>query len=233
MRFAVLSDIHANLEALTKVLQKAYESEPDLIACVGDIVGYGPYPNECIDLIRQQCACVVLGNHDGGAVGRVPPKSFNTEGRIALEWTRDQLTTSNREFLQNLPASVVSYNATFVHASPRLPLDWEYVATLRTATEMFEHFSTAYCCIGHTHIPSILAADGTVNSIRDGQKHLINVGSVGQPRDGNPRASFALLDTETSAASIIRVEYDVSATATAIRQAGLPEFLAKRLQYGI
>ena len=233
MRFAVFSDIHANLEALTKVLARAYELEADLLVCLGDVVGYGPFPNECTELVRQRCAIIVQGNHDAGAAGGRDPGQFNPEGEAALVWTRSVLSRANREFLLNLPRSVVSYNVTFIHASPRNPSGWEYISTWDTGTKMFEHFATAYCCIGHTHIPSIVAADGTVNSIREGQKHLINVGSVGQPRDGNPRASFALLDTETSAASIIRVEYDLSATAAAIRQAGLPEFLAKRLQYGI
>ena len=233
MRVAVISDIHGNLEALTRVIGRTRAEGVDAIVCLGDIVGYGPFPNECIDLVCHHCGIIVQGNHDAGASEDLSTHRFNSEGKAAITWTREILTNTNRAFLQNLPVSVVSGDMTFAHASPREPENWEYIATWNTAAQVFGHFTTDYCCIGHTHIPVVIAADGKANTIRRGHKHLINAGSVGQPRDGNPRAAFALLDTSLPAVSIIRVEYDVSTTATAIRNAGLPEFLAKRLEHGI
>jgi len=233
MRVAIISDIHGNLEALHRVIERAYKEGAEEIVCLGDIVGYGPFPNECITIVRQECDIVVRGNHDAGAVGVLSLEDFNTEGRAAIEWTRPRLTTTNKEFIKELPFTRAANDVTYVHASPRKPQNWEYVATWHDATKMFGHFATTFCCIGHTHIPAIIAADGTANGYQKGQRHLINVGSVGQPRDGNPRAAFALLDTDSLAVSIKRVEYDVASTASAIRKAGLPEFLARRLVHGI
>lgn len=233
MHIAVISDIHSNLEALERVLERIRQERPDAVACLGDIVGYGPFPNECVDLVSQYCSIVVRGNHDAGAVGTISAEDFNREGKAAIEWTRLQLTAANLKFLKDLPVTSVSEDVTYVHASPREPERWDYVANWQDVAEVFDHVSTTFCCIGHTHIPAVVAADGAVNNFRKGQKHLVNVGSVGQPRDGNPRASFALLDTEAPSASIIRVEYDVAATADAIKKAGLPEFLARRLKHGI
>jgi putative phosphoesterase len=233
MRIAAISDIHGNLDALQRTLERVRQEGAQMIVCLGDIAGYGPFPNECIDLVRQECELTVVGNHDAGAVGNLTPLAFNTEGRAAVEWTRQQLTESNANFIKELPLARVSHDITFVHASPRRPQNWEYVATWREAAQMFNHFATGTCCLGHTHIPAIVCSDGVVNAFHPGQRHLINPGSVGQPRDGDPRASFALIDTDTASASIIRVKYDVASTADAIRKAGLPEFLARRLEYGI
>lgn len=233
MRTAILSDIHGNLEALQRVLDSVRQHHVDAIACLGDIVGYGPFPNECVDLMRQDCATVVKGNHDSGAVGELPSDDFNAEGKAAIAWTGDRLTPPNKEFLRNLPLTAESDGVMFVHASPREPDGWEYVANWDLAAQMFPHFAATYCCIGHTHIPAIIAANGALNNFQPGQRHIINPGSVGQPRDGDPRAAFALLDTDRASASIIRVAYDVASTAAAIRAAGLPEFLARRLGYGI
>jgi len=132
-----------------------------------------------------------------------------------------------------LPIIHNSNDVTYVHASPVNPEHWTYVFAWQDAAKAFLHFTTNTCCLGHTHIPAIVEANGMVNSYQEGERHLINVGSVGQPRDGDPRASFALLDTKRRSASIIRVEYDVAATAAAIREAGLPEFLARRLEFGV
>jgi putative phosphoesterase len=233
MRIAVISDIHGNLEALQRVLERIQAEKAQTIICLGDVVGYGPFPNECIALVRKECEFTICGNHDAGVVGTHAITAFNNEGRIAIEWTRPRLTEANMSFLKELPLARVSYDITFVHASPRKPTGWEYIATWRLAALMFGHFETGTCCIGHTHIPVIVSAEGEMNAFHPGQRHLINPGSVGQPRDGIPHASFALLDTDAPSASIIRVKYDIASTANAIRKAGLPEFLARRLSYGI
>jgi putative phosphoesterase len=233
MRLAIISDIHGNLEALQHVLDRVHKEGAESLVCLGDIVGYGPFPNECVDLVRQSCSIVIRGNHDAGAVGTLSSTEFNKEGRLAIEWTRTHLIPENREFLKNLPVSVASDTVTFVHASPREPERWDYIATWKHFAEAFDHFNTTVCCIGHTHVPAIVSPDGKVNGYQKGKRHLINCGSVGQPRDGDPRASFALLDTELDVASIIRVPYNVEATAKAIIEAGLPEFLARRLSFGI
>jgi putative phosphoesterase len=233
MRIAVFSDIHGNLEALTCVLKQVRKERADTLVCLGDIVGYGPFPNECIELVRKQCTIVVRGNHDTGAVYGALLEEFDADGRIAMEWTRSKLTPESGEYLRALPIIHNSNDVTYVHASPVNPEHWTYVFAWQDAAKAFLHFTTNTCCVGHTHIPAIVAANGMVNSYQEGERHLINVGSVGQPRDGDPRASFAPLDTKRHSASIIRVEYDIAATADAIRKAGLPEFLARRLAFGI
>jgi diadenosine tetraphosphatase ApaH/serine/threonine PP2A family protein phosphatase len=233
MRIAILSDVHGNLEALQRVFDSSRQLSVDTVVCLGDIVGYGPFPNECVDLLRQVCRLVVKGNHDAGCVGDVPHDKFNTEGEFAIAWTERVLTPGNKEFLRILPLTAKLDDVTLVHASPREPERWTYIANWALAAGIFPHFTTSTCCLGHTHIPGIVADDGRINTLDAGHRHIINPGSVGQPRDGDPRASFALLDTDTPSASIIRVPYDVASTATAIRAAGLPEFLARRLEYGI
>jgi predicted phosphodiesterase len=233
MRIAIISDIHGNLKAFQRMLSRVDNYRPETVVCLGDIVGYGPYPNECVDLVRERCTITIKGNHDAGAIGEIPLEHFSTEGKAAILWTRDRLTPSNEEYLKALPVISVFQDVTFVHASPHNPESWAYVATWRDAAQVFPHFITPYCCIGHTHIPAIVAEDGTVNDFQPGKRHLINCGSIGQPRDGNPRLSFAVLDTDVPSAEIVRVEYDVNSTASAIRAAGLPEFLARRLVHGI
>lgn len=233
MRIAVISDIHGNLNALERVIERIHTDRADGIVCLGDVVGYGPFPNECVDIVRDSCPIVVRGNHDAGAIGLIPSTEFNTEGRAAIEWTQLQITSRSREFLQKLPTTFVSNGVTYAHASPKEPGWWHYVATWEDALEVFEHFNTPFCCIGHTHIPAIVAENGMLNLYQNGQRHLINAGSVGQPRDGNPHASYASVDTDRGIVRIIRVAYDVGSTANAIRHAGLPEFLARRLEHGI
>lgn len=233
MRLAIISDIHGNFEALQQVLDQIRDEGVDTVACLGDIVGYGPFPNECIELVRMYCSIVIRGNHDAGAAGTVSSGEFNKEGRVAIAWTRAQLSQKNRQWIQELDVSAVVEDVTFVHASPEDPGKWHYVSTWEQYERSFDHFPTRFCCIGHTHIPAIVSPDRSVRGYAPGQRHIINCGSVGQPRDGDPRASFALLDTGADTAAIIRVAYDIEKTADATRSAGLPEFLAKRLSFGI
>jgi diadenosine tetraphosphatase ApaH/serine/threonine PP2A family protein phosphatase len=233
MRIAVISDIHANLSALTRTFEVIDQLSVDRVYCLGDIVGYGPSPNECIALIRERCAAVVKGNHDCGAIGEVPLDHFNTYGRSAIRWTKKHLTRKNTDYLRNLPLLQVEDDITFVHASPLHPADWRYIFAWPDAQRSFSAFGTRICFIGHTHIPVVVGEDGSVNIFRDGKRYLINVGSVGQARDGNPKASFGMLDTTAKTFEALRVEYDIEATAKAILAANLPDYLAQRLFLGI
>ena len=233
MRVAIISDIHSNLEALERTLEKIHELEPDRIYCLGDIVGYGPYPNECVTLVREQCTAVVQGNHDSGVIGTTPLEDFNSYGRKAIEWTRERITRAHRQYLESLPLTLKETNLTLVHASPNKPNEWMYVVTWPQAKEAFAAFKSRLCFIGHTHRPLIVGEDQSVDAFQKTGRFLINVGSVGQPRDGMKEASFGFLDTRAWTLEIIRVPYDIDRTAEAILKAGLPEYLARRLYLGI
>jgi diadenosine tetraphosphatase ApaH/serine/threonine PP2A family protein phosphatase len=233
MRIAIISDIHSNFEALASAISQIDALYVDEIFCLGDIIGYGPYPNECMNLVRERCTAVVKGNHDSGLTGETPLAHFNQYGRSAITWTQKQISGDNLKYLKELPLVSVQDDVTLVHASPLKPEMWTYVIAWPDAQECFKAFETSLCFIGHTHVPVIVGEDSSINSFRKGSRYLINVGSIGQPRDGNPYASFGLLDTEKWIYENIRVAYDVEKTADAISRAKLPEFLGKRLFLGI
>lgn len=233
MRIAVISDIHSNLPALQRSLEIIDKLSVDRIYCLGDTVGYGPAPNECVALVRERCSAVVKGNHDCGVIGEVPIDHFNTYGQSAIRWTRKHITKKNAEYLSALPLLCVDDDITLAHASPLNPADWRYIFSWPDAERSFAAFSTRLCFIGHTHIPVIVGEDGSVNMYRDGRRFLINVGSIGQARDGNARATFGLLDTTNQSFEILRLTYDIEATASAILKARLPDYLAHRLFLGV
>ncbi|MEW6512312.1 MAG: metallophosphoesterase family protein [Bacteroidota bacterium] len=233
MLIAILSDVHGNLPALQEVLKTAGEMKADVLYCLGDTVGYGPFPNECVDLVRDRCAVILKGNHDSGLVGDTPLSDFNHYGLSAIQWTRTAVTEENQEFLRGLPCATEQNGITLAHSSPLNPEAWTYVLTMRAAKENFAAFTTPLCFIGHTHVPVIIGEDGTVNKYAAGRRHIINVGSVGQPRDGNAQAAFGMFNTENQEFTMVRVPYDIQTTARAIRAAGLPEFLAQRLFQGV
>jgi len=233
MRIAVISDIHSNLPALLRTFEVIDQLSVDRVYCLGDIVGYGPSPNECVSAVQERCASVVKGNHDCGVIGELPLEHFNTYGQSAIRWTRKHITKKNAEYLSSLPLLRVMDDITLVHASPLHPEDWRYIFSWPDADRCFSAFSTCICFIGHTHIPVIVGEDGSVNMFRKGKRFLINVGSIGQARDGNPRATFGLLDTESVSFEILRVAYDIEATASAILAARLPDYLAHRLFLGV
>jgi diadenosine tetraphosphatase ApaH/serine/threonine PP2A family protein phosphatase len=232
MRIAIISDIHANLYALDQVLSDIHSIVVDEIYCLGDIVGYGPFPNECVSLVRRECSVVIAGNHDYGLIGKTPLNHFTSDGRDALIWTKKQISKENLEYLERRPLSVVQNNFTLVHASPFDPEHWPRILTMEEAQRAFWAFSTRICFIGHTHIPTIVGEDLTINAFRKDCRFLINVGSVGQPRDGDPRASYGILETENLSYELKRVTYDTDASAKAIFDAGLPKALGKRLVVG-
>lgn len=233
MRVAIISDIHGNLPALESVLKEIEGLKVDAMYCLGDTVGYGPFPNECLDIVREKCRVVLKGNHDSGLIGETSLDDFNQHGVKAILWSQDQVRKENWEYIRTLPLFTVEDGVTLAHSSPRQPNAWNYILTLRAAQDNFASFSTDLCFIGHTHVPVIIGEDSSVNKFRREGRFIINVGSVGQPRDGNPQAAFGLYDSDLRNYSVIRVAYDIDRTAKAMQEAGLPEFLSRRLYQGV
>jgi diadenosine tetraphosphatase ApaH/serine/threonine PP2A family protein phosphatase len=245
MRTLVVSDIHGNLEALKAVLADAGSFEAAI--CLGDIVGYGAQPNECIEAIQRLPRLVCLaGNHDLGATGRIDAALFSAGAGRALAWTKHALRPDNSEYLKGLRPTGIMPRIALSHASPRDPV-WEYLETVQQATANFKLFEQEACFVGHTHVPRVfeVGADGPRRSsvservelesieLFDGARRIVNPGSVGQPRDGDPRAAYAVLDTETGSFTARRVPYDVSRAQELILAAGLPTSLASRLALGM
>ncbi|MDD5593982.1 MAG: metallophosphoesterase family protein [Candidatus Margulisbacteria bacterium] len=221
MLYGIIADIHGNLEALDVVLRELRPA--DRLICAGDIVGYGPNPNECLQLIRGRNVQAIAGNHDKAAVGLMDTSRFNDSARRAIEWTGDQLTQANRKYLTDLPLLLESPDFQVVHGSLRSPLD-EYIFGLQAASPTFEIMSKDLLFVGHTHVPLRLKEKG---------KEIINPGAVGQPRDGDPRASFGLYDSGKRSFIFRRVEYNVAAVQEKMRIAGLPASLIERLRAGV
>ncbi len=245
MRVLVITDVHANIVALDAILQEA--GAFDVIWSLGDLVGYGPEPNACIERLCEFKHVAIPGNHDWGVLGLLDLSEFNHDARSANLWTREQLTDQNRAYLEGLPETSVQGDYTLAHGSPRHPI-WEYLFYANTAKASFDHFDTLACLVGHTHVPVIFqlpeggdecgvlpVGEGPL-ALRDATlrnaRYIINPGGVGQPRDGDPRAAFALLDTETSLFEHRRVEYDIAATQERMRALGLPPRLSARLSFG-
>lgn len=241
MRILIISDIHANLVAFEKVLAHA-KGKWDILWCLGDVIGYGPDPNDCVALLREQEHLSLSGNHDWAVLGRLDIFSFNADARAAISWTQNVLTDNNRAYLEELPSMVVEAPFTLAHASPRHPV-WEYILDQNTAAANFSCFETPYCLVGHTHAPIIfeeidedeaqahLPEYGRALRL-NGNRLIINPGSVGQPRDSDPRAAYAILDTKKMTWEHIRVEYDIPAVQERMRKHGLPYRLIVRLEYG-
>ena len=241
MRIAVLSDIHGNLPALEAVLA---ELKPyDVIWQLGDICGYGPLPNEVVALLAAEGAIGVRGNHDSAAIGQLETDSFNDDARAAVEWTAGVLTADTHRWLSALPLKMVDGSFTMVHGSPRDPT-WEYIFTAETARANMKRFQTSYCLVGHTHVPfvfvqgksggvdAVIAGEDSVLDL-DGTRIIVNPGSVGQPRDGDPRASAMIIDTEASTIAWHRVEYPIEKTQRLMTDLKLPKRLIQRLEYGL
>ena len=233
MRIAIISDIHGNLPALEAVLKEVSELKADVCYCLGDTVGYGPFPDECLDLVRDRCKIVLKGNHDSGLIGETSLDDFNQHGLKAILWSQQRVRKDNWDYIRSLPYSAVDNGLTLAHSSPHRPNAWTYILTLRAAQENFAAFTTELCFIGHTHVPVIIGEDSSINKFRKDCRFIINVGSVGQPRDGNPEAAFGVYDTDLRSYSLVRVPYDIERMEKAIREAELPEFLARRLSQGV
>jgi len=241
MKLGIFSDVHSNLTALDAVLALLKEQGADEYLCCGDLVGYGPDPGPCVKRLRQLKMTVVAGNHDYGVLGQTPVSSFNRAAQAAIVWTRKQLKEDDFAFLDSLPLVERVGNFTLVHGSPSAPENWEYIFSVREAAEEMGYFAESCCIVGHSHYPfAVERRNGdTVHllphasfDLKPDQKYLVNAGSVGQPRDGDPRACCLLFDTRGRKMTFFRVEYDIPAVQTRIRAAGLPEFLATRLAAG-
>lgn len=252
MRYLIISDVHSNLAAFEAVL--ADVGSFDKVWCLGDMVGYGPDPNECVERLRDLPHVCVVGNHDWAALGEMDTEDFNPDAKQACLWTSEQLSPSNLEYLKALPKSLVEEDFTLVHGSPRHPI-WEYVLYPAIAKANLEYFNTRFCFVGHTHVPVIYrshvsgqhpenpdeACDTLVPSLNDPlvlgeQRMIINPGSVGQPRDGDPRASYAILDFDRKRSDLTleyrRIPYPIETTQARMMENGLPLRLIIRLAYG-
>jgi len=242
MRWAILSDVHGNLESFRAVIEDLREEKVERVAYLGDVVGYGADPNDCLTLLEGLTDWVVAGNHDYGSIGLTDIDAFNPSARSAILWTRDQLLPENRIYLRNLLLRRQIGEITFVHATPNQPEDWNYIFTFPEAEEAFQSLTGGLAFIGHSHRPLILAKekDSEVRVIdheevilESGIRYIINVGSVGQPRDGRPEAAYGLYDETGKTYRLKRVDYDVATAQKKIIKAGLPSFLAQRLSRGI
>ena len=246
MKIGILGDIHANTEALRAVVDALKKESIDVWVQVGDIVGYGPEPSACIDIVRELGCVTCLGNHDAAVLGRLDTSYFNNFARAAIHWTAPQLRPSDYEFLNSLELVVERPEFTVVHGTLHMPEQFGYVISVVEALESLEHQKTRLCFVGHSHVPAIyLRRDDDPRDIHvvphseaeisylEFQKVLMNVGSVGQPRDEDPRAAYGLVDTDLEIASIRRVHYDIEGVQKKIREAGLPEVLANRLSLGV
>ena len=240
MRYAVLSDIHGNLEALEAVLADA-EARTDVVLCLGDVVGYGADPEACMELIASRAAATVAGNHEHAVAGLLDLDWFNDSARAAAEWTRERLDEDHRSYLAALPLQAEVGDATLVHASPERPEEWDYLVSAQDGFAAFPAFTTRLCFVGHSHLPAAWSlgssgpgfVPGAVElSLEPGRRYIVNVGSVGQPRARDPRAAYALWDVERGRLAIRRVAYDVDTARRKILAGGLPRLLADRLPRG-
>lgn len=241
MKILIITDIHANRTALETVLDEA--GEIDATWCLGDIVGYGPDPNECIEIVGSQpnLQCVI-GNHDAAVIKRIEDSAFNQDARHVIDWTARALNTDSVAFLESLPEKHVVDNVTLAHGSPRQPV-WEYLLDTRTATNSFNYFETPYCFVGHTHLPVVYYLDQDTRFARLtipehntqmalAPRTIVNPGSVGQPRDRDPRAAYAIYDPEQNYWEFHRVVYDIEDVQGRMRLANLPERHILRLASG-
>jgi len=248
VRYAVLSDVHGNLEALSSVLADAASEGALGILCLGDVVGYGADPAPCIELLGERSLLMVAGNHEHGALGLLDVRWFNAAARAATLWTRDRLGADHQNFLSGLPLATTHGEATCVHASPRRPEEWDYLLSAEDGFQAFGDFATRLCFVGHSHRPGVwsLGSSGPAYEdlagpafhdrripFHDGRRYLINVGSVGQPRDRDPRAAYVLWDEDERSVTLRRVTYNHKAAAAKILRAGLPRALADRLAHGV
>ena len=243
MRYAILSDIHANLAAFQAVLRHIKGQKINELWCLGDTVGYGPYPNECLELLNSFDNVCVAGNHDWGATGKIGISEFNRDAALACQWTGSVLTATNFDYLLNLPEVREKTDFTMAHGSPRHPI-WEYILNVEDAMENLAYFKTSFCLVGHSHLPFVFnqrehetplfrhLEDGEEITLGEG-RYIINPGSVGQPRDSDRRGSYAVYDTDAKKLTLYRIPYDIAETQQRMRENSLPQFLIERLAHGV
>lgn len=239
MKYAIIADIHANLEAFQVVLDDIQKQKCTHVACLGDVVGYNANPKECLDLVRQMNIPCVKGNHDEYCSTDEELEGFNPNAAEAVMWTRQQLTEDDRKWLRDLKYVRLVSNFTIVHATLDQPQRWAYVFEKLDAAASFTYQNTAVCFFGHTHVPLAFIRDASVRGgtyskfkVEPGRKYFVNVGAVGQPRDGIPKAGYVVYDMDEGSIELRRLDYDIAAVQAKIRKAGLPERLAERLAVG-
>ena len=244
MRIAIISDIHANLAAFNAVLDDIRaQRSVGKYWCLGDVVGYGPDPCECIEALYRLDHVCVAGNHDLAAVGKIGLEEFNPDAAAAAKWTASRLTQTDISYLQELPLTLIEGDFTLVHGSPRDPI-WEYVLSENLAAENLPYFTTKFCLVGHSHVPLTFTFQqkgevsgkrwsATEKIVTAGERMIINPGGVGQPRDRDPRASYAIYDSEEGSVMLHRVPYEIRATQKRMAELGLPQSLIARLGYGV
>ena len=240
MRYAVISDVHANLEALETVFKDIKKRDVDEILFLGDAVGYGPNPNECLDLLKKNCKILLAGNHDWAAIGLTDIQYFNEYAKAAILWTREVLTPDSRRLIKSLPVTkdIKKENLLLVHSTPKEPEAWHYLLTLWDAEINFHFFSHRICMIGHSHLPFVIERVPSGEMITHKheahlgkhERYIINAGSVGQPRDRDPRTCYALFGDD--ALEFVRLEYAIEKTQKKMHDAGLPLMLIERLSHG-
>lgn len=239
MKLAIISDIHGNLEALERCLQYLDEqSDITFTAVLGDILGYGGDPCMCMEKIRNRADIAIIGNHDAAVIGTTDIEHFNPLARKVITWTRDQISEDDRTYLANLPYKVIKDNILFTHGTPGDPEKWMYIFNWFDAVDEFRNFSESICFVGHSHVPGIyeqsapIPHDSGTLQLNPDNKYIINVGSVGQPRDSDSRLSFAVLDQDNWTIEIVRLEYDIETARQKIIDNNLPQLLGDRLLMG-
>jgi len=240
MRYGILSDIHGNLEALQAVVDRCKKEGVEGFLCLGDIVGYGANPRECLDMIRQLKAVSVAGNHDWAVSGRLDPVYFNWTAKAAVVWTKKQISSDDIAFLKSLEPVFKNGEVILTHGTLNEPERFHYMAYMLQAEETFRLMDRSVCFIGHTHAPQIIIeqdetsrrSDTLKVTIDPESKYIINAGSVGQPRDGNAMAAYCMYDTDTRLVEVKRAPYDIKTAQEKILKAGLPASLAQRLSVG-
>jgi predicted phosphodiesterase len=246
MRIAVMSDIHGNLEALSSVIVDIRNRNVDRIICLGDVVGYGSNPNECIRMVEKYCDYCLLGNHEFAIFDDVSVQEFNKYARLSIEWTRNRLNRKSVNFMKSLELIKVEKIFTAVHATPYNPHSWYYISSADDAQFSFNFFSTKFFFIVHTHVPGIIVSEKMNSNIsifqqrsfnyeakfQDNAKFIINVGSVGQPRDKNPESCYVIFDTDYKEISFLRIPYDIALCQRKMRSVGIPDFQINRIAVG-
>ncbi len=238
MKVIIISDIHGNLEALSKVLEYLDKLEEEKrVVCLGDTVGYGPNPVECFKIVQSLTDAICLGNHEDAILDTYYDNEINEYARDAIRWTRQILDEGIKEAIKKLPLQIEEENVLYTHSSPNDPMAWKYISNAGNAYSSLIEMEHSLCFVGHSHVPGIysyskLQRNTNKSTLSKDDKTIVNVGSIGQPRDGSPMLSFAVFDDENWDVEIIRLEYDYHKTMAKIENASLPLFLAERLARG-
>ena len=240
MKYVIISDIHSNLQALEAVGEDISGAKADRILCAGDVIGYGAQPNECVSLVSSLASGCVAGNHEWAVLGKADITFFNEFAASAVMWTRENLDAAGREYIEALPYVLSEGNMNAAHGTLHYPEEFMYMLNYSAAMKTFEEMSSGVCFVGHTHVPGVfIYRDGNTYQafpekieIEDGAKYIINAGSVGQPRDNDPRACYCVYDTERAVVEFRRVAYDAHSARKKIIEAGLPRVLGDRLLLG-